>query len=256
MLDAHDDDVGRAICEAAREQAVNLIVMSAHGFGGRSRKHVGDVADQVLRFAEVPVLVIPAAHGRSWTSDRPLRIVIRLDDPEATNQLVTVAAELADSLLLLRVVQISTLDRSSRDYGYLHLDWETEVVIARHDLDLASRLRSAGHDVEIRCVVAAPVFDLARFARDEDADVIAVATHGHGDRDGLMLGSVATVHLQRADMPILLTRHSHGRRAGGPASPMLRLVTSRPVPESGRSEDEPPVIVGAGAASESRDGRA
>jgi hypothetical protein len=71
-----------------------------------------------------------------------------------------------------------------------------------------------------------------------------------------MLGSVATVHLQRADMPILLTRHSHGRRAGGPASPMLRSVTSLPVPGPGRSVGGVPVIVGAGAASGSGDGRA
>jgi nucleotide-binding universal stress UspA family protein len=256
LLDADDDDVARAICEAAREQSVDLIVMSAHGGGGRGHRFFGDVAELVLRAGEVPVLVIPAGYGRSWTRDRPLRIVVRLDDPEATNRLVALAAELADSLLLLRVIQISTLGRSSRDYGYLRVDWETEVAIARHYLGLASRLRNAGHNVEIRCVVAAPVFDLARFARDEDADLIAVATHGHGDRDGLMLGGVATMHLQRAEMPILLTRHSHGRRAGGPASPTLRSVTSLPVPVPGRSDDGPPAIVGAGVARGAGDGRA
>lgn len=256
LLDADDDDVGRAICEAAREQAVDLIVMSAHGGGGRSHRFFGDVAEWVLRAVEVPVLVIPAAYGRSWTLDRPLRIVVRLNDPKATNQLVALAAELADSLLLLRVIQISTLRRSSRDYGYLRIDWEAELAMARHYLSLADRLENIGHAVEIRCVVASPVFDLARFARDVDADAIAVVTHGPDDRDGLMLGSVATLHLQRAEMPILLTRHAPGRRTDGPASPMLRSVTSRPVPGPGRAEGGAPVIVGAGAASGSGGSRA
>jgi hypothetical protein len=80
-----DDDVGRAICEEAREQSVDLIVMLAHGGGGRGHRFFGDVADRVLRAVEVPVLVIPAAYGRSWTPDRPLRIVVRLDDPQATD---------------------------------------------------------------------------------------------------------------------------------------------------------------------------
>jgi hypothetical protein len=39
-----------------------------------------------------------------------------------------------------------------------------------------------------------------------------------------MLGSVATVHLQRVQMPILLTRHVHGRRSVGLTSPRLRSL--------------------------------
>src|SRR5581483_710866 len=150
LLDADDDDVGRAICEAAREQPVDLVVMSAHGFGGRSQRHFGDVAERVLRTVEVPVLLIPAACRRPWSRERPLRIVVRLDGPESTDQLVALVAELADTLILLRVVQVSTLDRSSCDYGYLRLDWEAELAIAHHYLGLAHRLKNTGHDVEIR----------------------------------------------------------------------------------------------------------
>jgi hypothetical protein len=39
-----------------------------------------------------------------------------------------------------------------------------------------------------------------------------------------MLGSVATMHLQRAKIPILRTRHAHGRRSVGLTSPRLRTL--------------------------------
>jgi nucleotide-binding universal stress UspA family protein len=242
LLDARDDDdVGRAISEAAGEQSVDLILMSAHGHGGRSHRYFGDVADRVLRTAEVPVLLVPATCRRPWSRERPLRIVVRLDDPDSTDQLVTLAAELGDTLILLRVVPISTLDRYSRDFGYLRVDWEAELAMARHYRNRADRLKKAGHDVEIRCVVAAPAFDLARFAYDEGANMIAVATHGYEDRDLLMLGSVATMHLQRAEMPILLTRHIHGRRAGGPAWPMPKGMAGIVALPRGRSDAERPL---------------
>jgi nucleotide-binding universal stress UspA family protein len=247
-----DDDAGRAICEAAGEQPVDLIVMSAHGHGGRGHRLFGDVAERVLCTAEVPVLLIPATSGRSWTRERPLRILVRLDDPEATNQLVALAADLADTLILLRVVRAPARDWYSRDFGYLGLDWEAELAVARHYLSLADRLRSSGHAVEIRCVIAAPAFDLARFARDEGADLIAVTAHGRADRDGLMLGGVATAHLQRAEMPLLLTRHVHGHRAfsmisprlvslaGGAGLPRHTSVVRSPLPPNVRVLGRPP----------------
>jgi nucleotide-binding universal stress UspA family protein len=46
------------IVEAARDAGVDLIAMSTHGRGGLGRLLFGSVAEQVLRHAEVPVLMI------------------------------------------------------------------------------------------------------------------------------------------------------------------------------------------------------
>ena len=43
-------------------------------------------------------------------------------------------------------------------------------------------------------------------ARDEGADAIAMATHGRGGLARLVMGSVTTGALQRATVPLLLTR--------------------------------------------------
>jgi universal stress protein A len=46
------------ICALAKEEKIDLIVMSSHGRTGLSRVLVGSVAEQVLRWANCPVLVI------------------------------------------------------------------------------------------------------------------------------------------------------------------------------------------------------
>ena len=48
------------IVAIAKEQAVDLIVMSTHGRSGLSRLVYGSVAEAVLRGAHLPVLIIPS----------------------------------------------------------------------------------------------------------------------------------------------------------------------------------------------------
>jgi nucleotide-binding universal stress UspA family protein len=52
------------IVEAAREAGVDLIAMSTHGRSGLGRLLFGSVAEQVLRHADVPVLMIRQAPAR------------------------------------------------------------------------------------------------------------------------------------------------------------------------------------------------
>ena len=50
---------GAGIVEAARREAVDLIVMATHARGGLGRLVFGSVTDHVIRHAHVPVLAIP-----------------------------------------------------------------------------------------------------------------------------------------------------------------------------------------------------
>jgi nucleotide-binding universal stress UspA family protein len=49
------------IVEYAKEQEIDLIVMSTHGRSGFKRFFVGSVTDRVIRAGETPVLVLPAS---------------------------------------------------------------------------------------------------------------------------------------------------------------------------------------------------
>ena len=49
------------IVEYAKEQDIDLIVMSTHGRSGFKRFFIGSVTDRVIRTGETPVLVLPAS---------------------------------------------------------------------------------------------------------------------------------------------------------------------------------------------------
>ena len=60
---ACEGPVAEAILDRAKENQIDLIVMSTHGRGGVSRWVYGSVADRVLQTAPCPVLLIRLAGG-------------------------------------------------------------------------------------------------------------------------------------------------------------------------------------------------
>jgi nucleotide-binding universal stress UspA family protein len=51
-------DPGEAIVDAARSEAVDLVVVGSHGRGSMGRMLIGSVSDHVVRHAPCPVLVV------------------------------------------------------------------------------------------------------------------------------------------------------------------------------------------------------
>src|SRR5204863_2713891 len=167
----------------------------------------GSVADQILRRADVPLLLIPAACETAWPIDRALRILVPLDGSKFAREALDPANELADlldgDLLLLQVAE-------PPDYG-LH----SEAYLK----DVADRLRDMGKAVEVHTVLGHPTSMVASVARDQDVDLIVMSTHGRGGLARLVLGSVAGGTLQRASVPLLLVRPVAARQAtAGPTA--------------------------------------
>lgn len=57
-------DIPAAICEYARDEQLDLIVLSSHGRSGLSHALFGSVAVEVLRAAPCPVLTVRASNKR------------------------------------------------------------------------------------------------------------------------------------------------------------------------------------------------
>ncbi len=52
--------VAEKIIEYAKEHDIDLVMMSAYGYGGIKRRLLGSVTDRVIGAGETPVLVLPA----------------------------------------------------------------------------------------------------------------------------------------------------------------------------------------------------
>jgi nucleotide-binding universal stress UspA family protein len=70
------EEAGATLLAAAEEVGATLIVMATHGHGGLGRVLYGSVADQVLRQATIPLVLVPPQGVNSLPADRPLRVLV------------------------------------------------------------------------------------------------------------------------------------------------------------------------------------
>lgn len=200
-----------AILDAARQHHADLIVMSTHGRSGLGRMVYGSVADDILRHAAIPVLLVPATIDHAWPADRPLTVLVPLDGSELAEEALGSAGVLAEllgaRLHLLRVVEPPSYPLYGDGYAYIPFDNDAELRDARQYLEeQAKKLDDRGMQVEIEVAVGPPSTVVARIARERQVDVVAMATHGRSGLARLVLGSVATGTLLQAHVPLLLTR--------------------------------------------------
>jgi len=202
------ETVADSILERARTGKADLIVMATHGRGPLSRFGFGSVADQLIRRAPMPVLLVRPSEKPARTTPEPVleNILIPLDGSKLAEQVLEPAAELAQlmeaRLSLLRVVEFRS---SSGDRGAASLPDRSEQ--ERYLERVAARLREQGLQVGTRVVVARHAAEaILEEARVHGADLIALATHGRGGLKRLLLGSVADRLIRGAALPILVYR--------------------------------------------------
>jgi nucleotide-binding universal stress UspA family protein len=200
-----------AILDAVRERRPDLVVVSTRGRSGLARWRHGSVADELVRGADVPVLLVPASVRRPWPVDRALRVLVPLDGSKHAEEILDPAGRLADQLgaelHLLRVVEpLPAVVRSTAPHSVGSLG-SGELAEARDYLArVLDRVRRTGMVVTARAVVGNPPASIAAAACEADVDLIAMATHGRGGLMRLIMGSVAAATLQRASVPLLLVR--------------------------------------------------
>ncbi|MBI3966937.1 MAG: universal stress protein [Chloroflexi bacterium] len=218
------DDPPAAIVDLAGRVQADLIVMSTHGRSGLGRWIYGSVADEVLRRSVSPVLLVPAHSEELWPEGRKLRVLLPLDGSKLAEDslgLVTrVASNATVDITLLRVIEPVSAYTYAEVSPYLVLDRTEEISEAERYVDrIAARLREQGHSVQVRVESGLPTVTIARVARERGADLIAMATHGHGGIARFVLGSVATGVLQQAATPLLLVRPLAVREAAVSGEP-------------------------------------
>jgi nucleotide-binding universal stress UspA family protein len=99
-------------------------------------------------------------------------------------------------------------------YGQVYLpnDVDQDLIVRRHYLEeTAAKLRERGLTVTTRAEFGTPNTLIVDVAREEDVDLIAMATHGSGGVTRVLMGSVATGVVQRATAPVLIVRPAEVR---------------------------------------------
>ncbi len=192
---------------------VDLIVISSHGRGGFSRLSLGSVADSLIRRTTVPVLIVKPAASYLNPQVRGAfkRIVVPLDGSPLAEQIlrpIVTLAVLEDSEIVLLTVIKRAIANQNADRAQKAPWWEKEIAEAKAYLArIAQRIRGSQLSVLTDVVVGDDAAaEIAAYAGRENADLIAIATHGRGGLSRVLKGSVAD-NLARAARNCVLVFH-------------------------------------------------
>jgi nucleotide-binding universal stress UspA family protein len=193
------ETVANSILQRASAGKVDLIVMATHGRGPIDRFFLGSVADELIRRAGVPVLLVRPGETPLRLSPEPLleNVLVPLDGSALAEQALGPALDLACLMeapcTLLHVVEAS--DRGGEPVP--------EVKARAYLADTIRRLGQRPVRVEGLTVMGRGVAE-AILRQAQVNDVIALATHGRGGVRRMLLGSVADKVIRGASTPVLV----------------------------------------------------
>lgn len=205
------------------EVGADMVVIGTHGRGGARRVLLGSVAEAVVRTADIPVLVV---HGdgerREWGAQS--RVMLATDGSDAVIPAERIGIDLA-AALGARVTAVSAVDeaRALANVGGGVLTNDTIESVKRALTDRATdavdrvleRATDAGVDADSEVIAGEPSRAICGYARDSDADLVVVGTHGRTGVRRVVLGSVAERILRAADRPVLVVPASAETFEGG-----------------------------------------
>jgi nucleotide-binding universal stress UspA family protein len=209
-----DGPISDTLTTFAAARHADLIVMTTHGRGAFGRFWIGSVADELIRQSCVPTLLVRPQEEQPSQPIAIHRVLIPLDGSPLAAQILRPAASLARlmhaDLTLVQVIEplhvpgSTMIDAADLKHQYINSRCaEAQAYLA----GLAAPLRAQGLKIETHALVGGHVAnDMLRFAREYNADLIALATHGRGGVQRLMLGSVADKIIRGADGPVLVYR--------------------------------------------------
>jgi len=217
-----------AILDHVTNKKIDLIVMTTHGHGPLARFWLGSVADELVRHAPAPILLVrpqdekPDKGGQSM---EPVfrKIMVCLDGSELSESILEKAVPLAclmeSEISLVRVIQpmvVGNLAIPEPSAGSISPS-VIEKLEAWHEQrrqeatsyleKLALSLRSSWLTVRTSVVShEQPAMAILNEARTQGADLIAIETHGRSGLSRFFLGSIADKVIRGASIPVLVHR--------------------------------------------------
>jgi nucleotide-binding universal stress UspA family protein len=212
---------------------IDLVVMSTHGRGGLSRAWYGSVADELIRTANVPVILL-RPEGRQAAESAPShgihKILLPVDGSEFSESLIQTAVAIGGKenthYTLLQII-VPTPPLAFADGIGVVTDPVMSEEVRNHAVDhlgeIASALSARGYSVALEVILHPDVSSAIRsYATEHAVDLIAMVTHGRGGWKRLALGSVSDSIMRGTSVPILVL-HPFDRNSSDPVAEDLHI---------------------------------
>ncbi|MES3628995.1 MAG: universal stress protein [Longimonas sp.] len=210
-----------AILEYTEDHDIDLIVMGTHGRRGMRRMIMGSVAEEVVRYAACPVLTVRGEPVDMADAPDPIQTIgVPVDFSTHSREALLHAAAVADLLdadLFVHHVLEDTLHPAFYVGGVQSVhdidpDIETKA-LAKLDRFVEEALQVPAYKdivVRTRVDVGSAARLISKVAKEEDVDLVAMATHGRTGGTTFRLGSVTEKVVRHTRCPVLTVK-VHGR---------------------------------------------
>ena len=188
----------------ARAEGIDLIVMSTHGRTGVQRFLLGSFAERVVRTSTIPVLVHRQKDARPGGTD-PKTVLVPFDFSEESTaalpalRVLSAAYGCHFTILYVHEPVPDHVPFFARLREMLH---GAQSAVEEQFVELKEK-ELAGIDATLETCEGVPYLEIARTAREIDADLVVLSTHG-------VLGSVAQNVIRDAPCSVLSLRPGVG----------------------------------------------
>lgn len=199
-LELREGNPAREIARLANRS--DLVVMATHGRSGLRRLVLGSVTEEVLRRIDVPLLVTrPGVPARSWD-----RILVALDGSPRGEQIlkdvVPLARRFKSAVTLIQTAMPPVTMAGVGDIPGVYIAENPRAYLEQ----LRARLAAEGVEAAIDALEGRAGFQILRYARESDASLLCMCTHGRSGIARVVMGSIADEVLRNSPCPVLLRR--------------------------------------------------
>lgn len=189
------------LVELADREACDLIVIGARGMTAWEKMLLGRVARRVIGLSRQDVLVVPQAVQASWQ-----RLLLATDLAPASRAAENRALELAEAynsgLTILSVLEVPSYLSGEAGTVGCKLPPERSQALAA----VQEAATTAGIQAEVLTAIGDAASLICQAARDQNAGVIIVGSHGRSGLRRLLLGSTAEKVIGQAPCPVLVVK--------------------------------------------------
>jgi nucleotide-binding universal stress UspA family protein len=176
------------IKETCKEFDIDFIIMGSHGATGLKEMFVGSNAEKVVRTSDVPVLVIKNEHKSFEISNFVFASDFTNDNKETYKQAVKFAEAFGAKIHLLLVITVNNFMTTHEAKTRIN--------------DFISNQKFDNYTINILNDTTVEQ-GVLNFARDINADLIGISTHGRQGISHFLNGSISEDLVNHAKRPVI-----------------------------------------------------
>ncbi len=167
---------------------IDMVVMGSHGATGLREMFIGSIAEKVVRYSNVPVLVIKKNHETFNVNDFVFASDFKKESIHAYKQAIDVA-QLFDAKVHLLMVNTASNFMNTTDAKHRIKEFVKNIPFENYTITIYN-------DENIET-------GILNFSREINADLIGISTHGRQGLSHFINGSISEDLINHAKRPVI-----------------------------------------------------